>query len=238
MGLTIHYSFHAKGDVQEARHLVEKLRQRAQDLPFKEVGDILDLSGAAGDFQRRDRDDPDRWLLIQAQKDVERDGYSYCVAPKRLIAFSTWPGDGCEPANFGLCRYPGTIRDRRGKALRTGLSSAWSWSSFCKTQYASNPECGGVENFLRCHLSVIRLLDQAEELGILQSVSDEGDFWQKRDVKALVQEVGQWNGVIAALVGRLNDQFGEGGISEILKFPDCEHLEARGRAEASGDNAD
>ena len=42
-------------------------------------------------------------------------------------------------------------------------------------QYASNPDCGGVENFLRCHLAVVKLLDHAATLGILKEVSDEGD---------------------------------------------------------------
>ncbi len=71
--------------------------------------------------------------------------------------------------------------------------SDWSWQSFCKTQYAGNAECGGGENFLRCHLAVIRVLDQAKSLGIMEDVSDEGDFWQNRDVRALAEEVGQWN---------------------------------------------
>ena len=85
----------------------------------------------------------------------------------------------------------------------------WYWSSFCKTQYASSPAAGGVPNFLHCHLSVIRLLDHAKQLGILASVSDEGDYWEKRDVKALVQEVGEWNEGMAGLVGQMKDLFGD-----------------------------
>jgi hypothetical protein len=115
------------------------------------------------------------------------------------------------PANFGLCRYPGSLQvtDEHGnpKRIRTGLAG-WRWSSFCKTQYASNPECGGGENFLRCHLSVVRLLDQAKTLSILADVSDEGDYWEKRDVKALVEEVGEWNTMLAAFAGRMKDLTG------------------------------
>ena len=47
------------------------------------------------------------WLLIQAGQyvnDPRDEGYR--VAPTHVIAFSTWPGQGCEEANFGLCRYP------------------------------------------------------------------------------------------------------------------------------------
>ena len=46
------------------------------------------------------------------------------------------------------------------RKIKTGLSTGWHYSTFCKTQYASNPDCGGIPNFIRCHLSVIHLLDR------------------------------------------------------------------------------
>jgi hypothetical protein len=63
--------------------------------------------------------------------------------------------------------------------VQTGLGDGWYWSSFCKTQYASNPSIGDTENFLRCHLSVIGLLGFAKELGTLDEVSDEPamNYW-------------------------------------------------------------
>jgi hypothetical protein len=67
MGLTIHYKF--QSDVQNqkaARQLIEQLRQKALDLPFKEVGEIIDLSGESADFDELERDNPNRWLLVQA----------------------------------------------------------------------------------------------------------------------------------------------------------------------------
>jgi len=70
MGLTIHYQLKAKGSEAQARKLVEALHQTAHDLPFKEVGDIVDLSGDECDFDKRDKDDPLRWLLIQSQGSV------------------------------------------------------------------------------------------------------------------------------------------------------------------------
>jgi hypothetical protein len=191
MGLTIHYKLHADTrSAKEARHLVEQLRQRALDLPLKEVGEVVELTGDACDFHQRDRDDDCRWLLIQAGQHLVQEDRHYMVMPKHLIAFSTYPGDGCEQANFGLAVYPATLeiedpRTGRNRRLRTGIKD-WSWSSFCKTQYSSDQSCGGVENFLRCHLSVIMRLDHAKALGILASVNDEGGFWEKRDLKALV----------------------------------------------------
>jgi hypothetical protein len=127
--------------------------------------------------------------------------------------------------------------------VRTGLSG-WSWAAFCKTQYASNPTAGGVEHFLTCHLSVVRLLDAARDLGILGEVWDEGGYWESRDVKALAETVGQWNAMIAGFVGRMKDLMGgSGGGSDveapITGYPDYEHLEADGRrGEDDGDDGD
>lgn len=226
MGLTIHYSLQSNvRSPKAARQLVEQLRQKALDLPFKEVGEIIEVSGDSADFDKLDRDDPNRWLLVQAGQYVVRDGRHFHVQPTQVIAFSTWPGEGSEEANFGLAVYPKTI-EVDGKKVRTGLGN-WSWSSFCKTQYASNPDVGGVENFLRCHLAVVKLLDAASDLGLLQEVSDEGGYWKQRDVKALAEEVGNWNTMIAGWAGRLKDSFGEGLVSEIAKYPNFEHLEAK-----------
>jgi hypothetical protein len=235
MGLTIHYALQSDTrSVPKARKLIEQLRQRALDLPFQSVGDLVELGETDCDFTACEQDDPNRWLLIQAGRYVEHDNIHYTVTPKHVIAFSAWPGDGCEEANCGLCLYPGTIETREGKRIRTGLKG-WSWNSFCKTQYASNRDCGGVENFLKCHLVVIRLLDCAKEIGLLGEVSDEGEYWETRDVKALASEVGEWNTMIAGFAGELKDLLGDGVKSEIAKYPDFEQLEAKGR-ECSDDD--
>ena len=247
MGLTIHYSLHSTTrSPKKAREFVAWLRGRALDLPFESVSDIVELSGPDCDYESLDQRDPNRWLLIQAGQYVrpstrEDDSASYHVAPSHVLAFETQPGPGCEPANFGLCRYPafleiqgqekhvpgqGFVAPRR--RIRTRLTG-WHWSSFCKTQYASNPDCGGVQNFLRCHLAVTKMLDQAKALDILADVTDEGDFWEKRDIRALAQEVGQLNQMIAAFAGQLKDWFGDDAEAPITEFPDFEHLEAKGQ---------
>ena len=82
---------------------------------------------------------------------------------------------------------------------------------------------------MKCHLSVIALLDYAKALGILADVDDEGGYYQRRDIEALAKEVGEWNEMIAAGAGRLKDLIGGGIVSPILKFPNFEHLEAKGR---------
>ncbi len=46
----------------------------------------------------------------------------------------------------------------------------------------------------------------------------------------LANEVGEWNSMLAGLVGQLKDQFGSDFIAPITEFPDFEHLEADGRS--------
>ncbi len=237
MGLTIHYQLKAKGSEAKARKLIEALHQQAHDLPFKEVGDIVDLSGDECNYDKRDKDDPLRWLLIQSQGSVslshlpgESEYSSRRVSPTRLIAFTAWPGEGCEESNLGLCQYPAAIVDPRHGKLKTKLSG-WRWSSFCKSQYASDPRCGGVENFLRCHLTVIAMLDKAKELGCLESASDEGEFYENRNVEALVKEIGSWNQMIAAFGGKLKDVLGGGIEMPIADYPNFEQLELAGQSQ-------
>jgi hypothetical protein len=88
-----------------------------------------------------------------------------------------------------------------------------------------------MENFLKCHLSVIRVLDHAGILGILKEVIDEGSYWEKRDVRSLAEEVVRWNQQIAGFVGKMKDLLGDDVEAAILKFQNFEHLEAEGRKE-------
>lgn len=67
-------------------------------------------------------------------------------------------------ANFGFAAFPATVKvDER--AFRPYLSG-WSWSGFCKTAYSARLERGGVEDFPKCHLAIVSILDFADSLGI------------------------------------------------------------------------
>ena len=227
MGLTIHYSLHADAPSAEgARLLVDQLRQTALDLPFAEVGDVIELAGDALRFEDA-KDDDIKWLLVQSTHWIKNETGFAQVRPSHVIAFTSWPGPGCEAANIGLCRYPATI-NFAGKTVSTRLEG-WHWESFCKTQYASNPADGGIQNFLRCHLTVIKLLDRARQMNLLAEVKDEGGFWERRDIAALAETVGQWNQHLAGIVGRCKDWFGDEFLAPIRDYPDFEHLEAKGR---------
>jgi hypothetical protein len=237
MGLTIHYRLHSDVPTAgDARTLISDLQRRAGELPFNQVGEIVEFDGENCDFRNVPKGQPNRWLLVQARQlqKLDEEGEQWAeVTPIRVIAFTVHPAEGSEPANFGLCRYPETIVID-GHRKRTGLSG-WRWASFCKTQYASNPDLGGFRNILRAHIGVIGLLDNAEKLGILGSVSDESGFAEKRAVKALIEEVGNWNQMIAGFYGGMKDAVSAAGadtralVAEIARFPNFEHLEAEDR---------
>jgi len=192
MGVTIHYRLQsAAPDTEQARDVVKELRSRALDLPFENVGEMVELVGGHCDFERLDGEHPHRWLLIQAQPlvtDPLEPARHFHVVPLHVIAFSCWPGPGCEPANFGLSRYPEAIEvgglDNSGRRRIETRLHDWSWASFCKTQYARNREYGGARNFRRCHLAIVDLLQHAQSLGILEEVYDEAGYWDNRRITA------------------------------------------------------
>jgi len=211
MGLTIHYRL--KYDEREPKKILERLRQRAMDLPFAEVSPkVYHFKGRLADWQNHGRDSIFTWALIQATENVEHEEYGrkyYIeVLPKEVYLFNAWPGEECEEANFGLAKYPATV-DFHGKRLRTNLGDSWRWNSFCKTQYASKVS---LEHFLRCHYAVCLLLKEAEKLGLLARVNDEGNFWDSWDFEALAREVSGWNHMIQDAVDRLKATFGDKNV--------------------------
>ena len=64
---------------------------------------------------------------------------------------------------------------------------------------------------------------------------DESHYWDKGDVKALVETVGHWNRYIAGIVGQFKDQIGGDFAAPITEFPNFEHLEADGRKDKGRD---
>lgn len=236
MGLTIHYNLRTTlTEPRDVRALVASLHQAAGKFPFQRVGPIQEFQDQEADYEESGRDAQDRWLKIQARRHLEVGDDFVAVTPRHIIAFTVRPGDGCEPANFGFCRFPAHVDAALdgGPARRyaAGLDG-WSWSSFCKTQYASDPRCGGVENFLRCHVGLVKLLDFAAVTGGMSvEVDDESHYWENRDPKELVTTVGDWNQFVAAFAGTIKDLAEREGVaveSAIAGFPNFEHLEAKG----------
>ena len=49
---------------------MQRLHQAALDLPFQQVGEIVEFRGDECDWRQRAEGDPYRWLLIQARTDL------------------------------------------------------------------------------------------------------------------------------------------------------------------------
>jgi hypothetical protein len=229
MGLTIHYSLTTdRSDLESIRSLVQSIRQLAMQLPFQEIGDVVEFKDRECDYTR---EDPWRWLKIQAAQHVEEGNCFFRAPPLHIVAFTVIPGPGSEPAKFGLARYPEVINVQQLKQqVRTNLPG-WSWKSFCKTQFASDPAVGGVPNFVSCHGSIVALLDAVQHRNLARvQVRDESEYWDHRDIRKLAETVGEWNEMVAAIAGHLKD-LSNGPIidAQIMQFSDFERLEARGR---------
>ncbi|MGH7714313.1 MAG: hypothetical protein ACREOG_23750, partial [Gemmatimonadaceae bacterium] len=89
----------------------------------------------------------------------------------------------------------------------------------------------GDENLLRCHTSLVRILETARSLGFEIEVRDETGYWESRDPEQLVQAVADMNGLIARFAGKFTDAVRDAGADsraiqgEIFKHPDFERLE-------------
>ena len=227
MGLTVHYTLRADCvSPLAAKRLVARLRRRALALPFDRVGPIEEIRTARNQSPWDD-DAPPLWL--DAIQDCSRGDDCYDVFPRLGFAFQINPGPGSEYASFGLALHPQSITLPGGRRARTGLTG-WSWRSFCKTQYASNPRHGGFENFRRCHVSLVELLDAAAEIGLHTHITDEGHYATHRNLARLRPENGEWNEFIAGGIGRLKDALGGEADAPITAYPNYEHLEAKGRS--------
>ena len=75
------------------------------------------------------------------------------------------------------------------------------WQSFCKTQQASNPNFGGVRNFLRVHRGVCAALKICEEHGFVVEVNDGAGFWGNWNTEALIWRIGASREEIESLSG-------------------------------------
>jgi len=183
MGITIHYTLKSAAQNEcEARGFIEKLHEAAQTMPFQDVSDVVEMSG-----EECERGVDDAYKLMRFQAWITSD----CdfEQPKQIIGFRVKVGDGCEDLNVALARH--------------SESGIWIFNGWSKTQYAFD---SGLQNFLRCHEAVIDLLDKADQLGVLESVQDEGGYWEHRDADSLAQSVSKMNDLIA----RAGNEIGAG----------------------------
>ena len=156
-----------------------KIRGKAKELPFADVGDIIDVSGEAADYEKRERDDPLKNILFRAVgKGTSAETFDLRT-PDRVIAFATSPGDGSESAVFGLAHD----------------SQGWSWLNYCKTHFA--------KEFVEAHVLVIAMLDFASGLGVIQHVRDDSDYWINRSISELLNHHSEMNSLMRKTADQL-----------------------------------
>jgi hypothetical protein len=201
MGLTIHYTIDFKGTVKQLQQKLEKIRQVCRDLPFEEVGEvkivritqkIIDLWNyyqQSGHERRTTIEERDKameelgltsWQMVELGEWREEGNRHWKVQkPTTVVSLCLWPGEGCENAELNFQRI-------RGKFI---------CRSFCKTQYA--------EQFVKCHLLVIKLLDILKEEGFKVDCRDEGNYYETRDLKILAKNINDYTALIGSLFGEL-----------------------------------
>jgi hypothetical protein len=250
MGLTLHYQWKLKTKLPRARQIVRQMHALAKKLPFDSVSKIYEQDAPDGNFHFAEYDHPWRQgdLYLSRKRD---DGESESVHVEATHAmFFIARVEGAESMAIGLASHPPVVIhhaervevDEQG--IKTHYMGAgepiefptrrrgyYSWQSFCKTQYAGNPQYGGEANFLKAHLSLIELLDQFRARGLRVRCLDDSEYYKHRDVNRLLKTLGEWNGLIAGFAGQFGDLLKAEGISmeaPIKDRPDFEHLEAKG----------
>lgn len=117
------------GEIAEVGRVVESLRQKAIDLNWLPVGDVVHLSDEeCGDGDRL----PEKFLLIGAGDTA--------LVPHEVLFFEAIP-PGDEPRPFGLAAYPGHM-ESDNQVIPTHLAG-WQWIGVIRS---SEPEAA--KNFL------------------------------------------------------------------------------------------
>ena len=242
-----------KKRVEEALKLLHAFAKELESQGiFEEVSELRHFTQE--EWNAIDREDEWSWWKIQSDyytsKKImvrEKSRYikndkpeyadrSFTVSPEEAFGFRIYPGRGCEEMNVGACLFPNEIyvnnplydpynsSTSKQLKIKTGLKE-WQWHSFCKTQYANEH---GINNFLKCHLGVIYMLDKFRESKVFEvDVSDEGDYWEKRDVRALAGEVQEWDTMLGNFAAMLQSAASENDMSieaPILKYKDIDDI--------------
>lgn len=199
MGLHLCYEL-AADESADPEVLLEPVRRFATTLPFDRVSDLVIgpqvlQSGYGSDWDlpldAKGRIRPKGW-----EPDEDNWYGDVTVRATEWIGFRIDPGLWCESAFLGLARHP-SVWLVEGERQPTGLDRSWRWDYCCKTQVAS---AVSTEHFMRCHGSLVSVLDFAARLGLVAEVTDETGFWEHRDWGAALGAVAGMYGLIADAV--------------------------------------
>jgi hypothetical protein len=213
MGLTIHYTVEFDGTKKQLQKKLEKIQQTCRDLPFEEVRevetvritkDIIKIwnflqemitypNNSIDNMAMRDlimeKLGVSTWKMVELGEWKQECNARWKVTrPTTMVSLYLWPGEGCESLEFNFQR----------------INGKFVCKSCCKTQYA--------EQFVKCHLLVIQLLDMLKAEGFDVDVYDEGGFWETRDIKVLAKNINESTALISAVLGGLKSAVADRGI--------------------------
>lgn len=228
MGLTIHYEFACNTEKHKLEQKLKELRQKFMDLPVRKVHDIVNVTKCRQEFGYGQYEDnrffqnelgftlqyafePLKRKRSKLHKIIEGVGGTinlHKLSNDEYRAYKTLDGE-IKKADRNLQLkilssgngYISPVDVGKGcewfdiQIGRLGDSKKWRGGGFTKTQYA--------EDFVHCHLTVIKMLDLCKEAGILNKVNDEGNFWETRDLKILGNEINQYTYLLKTFFGTL-----------------------------------
>lgn len=204
MGLHLCYEL-AADESADPGALLEPVRRFAATLPFDRVSDLVTGPQLLQPGYGSDWDLPlDSKGRIRPKGWEPDDGNWYgdvTVTATEWTSFRIDPGRCCEPASLGLARHPSTWLVE-GERQPTGLDRSRRWDDCCKTQVAA---AVSTEHFMRCHGSLVSVLDFAASLGLVAEVTDETGFWEHRDWGAALGAVADLYGLIAGAVASFRE---------------------------------
>lgn len=194
MGLHLNWELRLPGTTttDAVRERLAQLREAALREPFEQVSPLLDSSAASATPESRPSASLDFWASLVAQP-YEDDQPPMSGDPSTAQGFFVQPGEGCETASFALL----------SRSDELGTLREWFWHCSCKTQYAS---VVSDEHLIKCHTSLVHVLERAIDLGFDVVVRDETHYWETRDEARLLGEVHRMNQIVARFAGALSDE--------------------------------
>lgn len=205
MTVTIHYTLWSSMLTRpiDVRELVEALRQFARQLPFAQVGALIELQGQLPGQEPLERAEQVHTLWHQAQAPLPVGAEILAVQPLQTYGFCIWPGAGCPPTALGLSQYPGNIdlpsALAAGRRLLTHLDG-WRWRGCCTTCRDDESPQGDVLGLLGRHWALIKLLDFARSTEVVTlAVHDDSGYWSQRSLEELASAMGRWADLVAAV---------------------------------------
>ena len=153
------------------------------------------------------RSDARRWArFIEIFESVPRGGPGDPASTRRALAMM--PDLGADPRvlDLGCGRALTSIFLAREFGVQVWATDLWITPDHNRRR-AEEAGVGDAVFPLRAEAHAL--------LGILEGVSDEGDLWEKWDVKALAEQVGQWNEMVALRAAEIRQWFGDAVVSAL-----------------------